>query len=860
MRNPKFRSILVALAFLAFITTVIQPTEAGSDPNTHGVIAIDASRPVLAPATDFLRMGGKSSNGHEIAVNSRYLTLDKRPWLPAMGEFHFSRYPEKYWEEEILKIKAGGIRIVSTYIFWIHHEEIEGQFDWQGQRDLRRFVELCGQHGMYVFVRIGPWAHGEARNGGFPDWLLRKGPTRTNSPVYLSYVERFYQEIGKQLKGLMWKDGGPVIGVQLENEYDEHGPDAGTAHIATLKTLAMKAGLDAPIFTVTGWPSFDFPAKEAIPAFSSYPDGFWFGSLKDLSPSDVYLFNLRRNSGHTLLYDKFNEPDEKLANYPYFVAEGGGGMEVAYHRRPLITADDIAAGLLTHLGSGSSLYGYYMFQGGANPEGKLSTLQESSATGYPNDVPVISYDFQAPLGEFGQMRPSFRQLKLFHLFLEDFGESLAPMVATLPETIPSSPADSGPARVALRSDGQHAFLFFNNYRRTDPLPARNRIQISIRLQSKTIVVPDKPANIPSGTYFIWPVNLDLGGATLKYATGQLLSKLDHAGATYYFFFAVPGVSPEFAFDSGTVESVSALGSAVSRVTDTTYVSGMQPGTSVAITLRTHDHKSIHIVVLSQGQASNMWKTSFGGEEYILLSPADLFFDETSVHLRGREVGTLRFSVFPNLKFHAEAAVPVEKAGQDGLFFQYAASLSPKQIPVALKVLRTDALPSPIRMGKPFDWRDDVAVATPPEDQDYDHADLWQIIVPRDALNDLSDAFLRIAYVGDTARLYAGGRLLDDDFYRGTVWEIGLKRFLPDITGVPLELKILPLRKDAPMYLPASAWPDFGSASSLGTVKRIEISPEYEVRLDVDNISSTQGRSCPPNQGAAGRGYMTRTAN
>ena len=105
-----------------------------------------------------------------------------------MGEFHFSRYPEKYWEEEILKMKAGGVQVVSTYIFWIHHEEIEGQFDWSGQRNLRRFVELCGKHGMYVFVRIGPWDHGEVRNGGFPDWLLAKAKVRTNDPVYLSYV------------------------------------------------------------------------------------------------------------------------------------------------------------------------------------------------------------------------------------------------------------------------------------------------------------------------------------------------------------------------------------------------------------------------------------------------------------------------------------------------------------------------------------------------------------------------------------------------------------------------------------------------------------------------------------------------
>ena len=103
-----------------------------------------------------------------------------------MGEFHYSRMPEAQWEEEILKMKAAGVEIIATYVIWIHHEEIEGQFDWSGQRDLRRFVQLCGKHGMYVYPRIGPWAHGEVRNGGLPDWVLKRSAVRRNDPSYLS--------------------------------------------------------------------------------------------------------------------------------------------------------------------------------------------------------------------------------------------------------------------------------------------------------------------------------------------------------------------------------------------------------------------------------------------------------------------------------------------------------------------------------------------------------------------------------------------------------------------------------------------------------------------------------------------------
>src|ERR1035437_2127778 len=107
---------------------------------------IEATTPAAAPETGFLRMGGLSPADGQLAVDSRSLTLNGKPWLPVMGEFHYARYPEKYWREELLKMKAGGVQVVATYIFWIHHEEIEGQFDWSGQRDLRHFVELCREN------------------------------------------------------------------------------------------------------------------------------------------------------------------------------------------------------------------------------------------------------------------------------------------------------------------------------------------------------------------------------------------------------------------------------------------------------------------------------------------------------------------------------------------------------------------------------------------------------------------------------------------------------------------------------------------------------------------------------------------
>lgn len=112
-----------------------------------------------------IKLGGTSLTGDKISFTNYYMELNGKPFFGICGEFHFSRCDERFWEDEIIKMKMCGINIIATYIFWIHHEEEQGVFEWSGNKNLRSFIHLCAKHGLYVIIRIGPFDHGECLTG-----------------------------------------------------------------------------------------------------------------------------------------------------------------------------------------------------------------------------------------------------------------------------------------------------------------------------------------------------------------------------------------------------------------------------------------------------------------------------------------------------------------------------------------------------------------------------------------------------------------------------------------------------------------------------------------------------------------------
>ncbi len=782
---------------------------------------IDASVAAKRPEPLAFAVGGKSPDGHALSANSRYLTLDGQPWFPVMGEFHFSRYPAEEWETELLKMKAGGINVVATYVFWIHHEETEGKFDWSGRRDLRRFVELCAKCGLRAWVRVGPWDHGEARNGGFPDWLVQLGDVRSNNPAYLAHVKTFFGEISRQLHGLFWQDGGPIVGVQIENEY--HPRAGGIEHMRTLLQLARDAGIVAPFYSATGWDNAAVPPTDFLPVFGGYTEQFWSDSLAELPPNQNFFFTAIRAEDNVMgdLSPKNPGYNSKYDAFPFLTAEMGGGMSIAYHRRPVMRADDSTAAALVKLGAGISGLGYYMYHGGTNPDG-LTSLQETQSVwnGY-NDMEAKSYDFQAPLGEFGQFNETYRTMRVLHLFLADFGAQLAPMAAYFPTPAPKNRDDVATPRVAARLDdeGRRGFIFINNYQRNHPLGDKTDFQVALKLPAGVLQIPRSPTTIPNGVYTHWPVNLDVGGATLRYATAELLCQLDEPRTLV--FSAWPGLRADFAFEAGA--DVSTESGNLRREADAVIVENVATG---RMTVKGRDQKQTTIVVLPRAEALRVAKARLAGRDRLIRSEGDLFFERDRVHVTSRDPAKLDVAVFPAL---ARTPAEFRDAGRSGIFQRYvhAAAAAPAAGAVSCAAVKAAAPSVPAKMN-PNPRRH---VAMEPDDADFARAAVWHLEFPAGVAADAAHTFLRIEYEGDVARVYAGPRFDNDNFYKGTPWELALWRYSPEELRRGLDLKILPLRKDTPLFLERSARPDFSTADEVLRLKAVTLQREYAATFD-----------------------------
>ncbi|WP_221583547.1 beta-galactosidase [Microbacterium sp. G2-8] len=703
-------------------------------------------------------MGEPEGAADRIEVFETHLARGGAPWIPVMGEYHFSRDRPERWREELAKMRSGGVTVVATYVLWILHEERRGRVRWEGALDLRRFVETAREVGLDVVVRIGPWAHGETRNGGFPDWLQALPVAhRTDDPAYLAVVRPWFREIAQQLRGLLREDGGPIVGVQVENEiYDQAG------HVRTLRLMAEELGIRAPLWTATGWGGAALPSGDVLPVYAGYSDGFWEESATGwpaFGRAHFVFSNVRDDLTVGADLRATPLPDAAAGGgadpWPFATCELGGGMTVAYHRRPLVDAEDVTALGLTKIGSGSAWQGYYLFHGGRHVVGELSTTQESQATGYPNDVPVLDYDFFAPLGSDGQQRPHFHALRLQHLLLAEYGQTIVPCRAVVPA--------QDPVRWSVRGDGERAWLFVGNHQpAAEPLTAVDGVQFDVELDDRTVRVPPEPFTLPAGASAVWPVRQRLGGLTAVTATAQPITEIEGPEGPVVFLRAADEVPVRLQLEGVAAHEV--RGATTSPVADGILATpDAAPGLACEVRVR-----DTTFVFLDDASAAALWKGEIDGRTRVVLWPGSAWFDGGFHVVLPESDAVIR--VWPALE-----GGELEEMPADGSVFR------------AYRVPAADAPDTALDV-PPFSRRDTAPVRTgggaarlsAPGDRDFAALDPVRIGVPDDAFVGAHRAVLEIDWVGDAMRVYAGDFLIADQFWSGRSLEIDLLPYRDEV--------------------------------------------------------------------------------
>ena len=315
----------------------------------------------------------QSFHGSTFTVKDRQFLLDGKPYQILSGEIHYARIPRAYWRARLKMAKAMGLNTISTYVFWNLHEPKPGVYDFSGNLDVAEFIRIAQQEGLNVILRPGPFVCAEWELGGYPAWLLAdpKIVLRSNDPHFMVPAERWMTRLGKELAPLQIGQGGPIVAIQLENEYGSF--DSDKAYLEHMRQIWLRAGFtNALMYTADG--SEQLP-KGTLPGVLAAVN-FGAGDAKD-------AFNALR---------KF-EPGMPLMSGEYWA-----GWYDKWGRKHVVKDQkQIAEEYAWMLAQGYSV-NIYMFHGGTN-FGFMNGAKVDQGNYHPV---VTSYDYDAPLDESGR--------------------------------------------------------------------------------------------------------------------------------------------------------------------------------------------------------------------------------------------------------------------------------------------------------------------------------------------------------------------------------------------------------------------------------------------------------------------------
>lgn len=327
--------------------------------------------------------------------------LNGKPFVVKAAEVHYPRIPRPYWEHRIQMCKALGMNTICIYIFWNIHEQKEGVFDFTGNNDVAEFCRLAQKNGMYVIVRPGPYVCAEWEMGGLPWWLLKKKDIRLREedPYFMERVKIFEEKVGEQLSSLTIQNGGPIIMVQVENEYGSYGENK--PYVSKIRDIVRSSGFDKVSLFQCDWSS-----------------NFEKNGLDDL----IWTMNFGTGAN---IDDQFKRLKQLRPNTPLMCSEfWSGWFDKWGGKHETRSAKDMVEGIRQMLDRNIS-FSLYMTHGGTS----FGHWAGANSPGFSPDV--TSYDYDAPINEYGQTTPKYFELQSL---LAKYSEKKLPKV---PKSIPT---------------------------------------------------------------------------------------------------------------------------------------------------------------------------------------------------------------------------------------------------------------------------------------------------------------------------------------------------------------------------------------------------------------------------------------
>lgn len=367
----------------------------------HFIATVALLVTAMLPPVSAARKGGT------FTVGDKTFLLNGKPFVVKAAELHYPRIPRPYWEHRIKMCKALGMNTVCLYVFWNIHEQQEGKFDFTGNNDVAEFCRLAQRNGLYVIVRPGPYVCAEWEMGGLPWWLLKKKDIRLREPdpYFMERVKLFERKVGEQLASLTIQNGGPIIMVQVENEYGSYGENK--AYVSAIRDIVRQSGFDKVTLFQCDWAS-----------------NFEKNGLEDL----VWTMNFGTGAD---IDQQFRRLGELRPNAPQMCSEFWSGWfdkwGARHETRP---AKAMVEGIDEMLSKGIS-FSLYMTHGGTS----FGHWAGANSPGFAPDV--TSYDYDAPINEYGQATPKYWELRHTMEKYNDGGKLPAPPKAPMPViTIP----------------------------------------------------------------------------------------------------------------------------------------------------------------------------------------------------------------------------------------------------------------------------------------------------------------------------------------------------------------------------------------------------------------------------------------